>query len=105
MDITPIPNLDTQYSVVLTPYDHPWQSGAKMIEAWRVLNSVSSTNGGTRVTLDGHVEEPNADPLVILLYQKNVLPIIDECQLVLWPNSLWLLERLNWSAWSDWTDK
>ena len=78
-------------SVVLTPYDHPWQPGAEIIEAWRVLNKNSVTNGAVRVIMDVHVEEPDADPLVVLWYPMGVALVFDKCLLALWRDDLWLL--------------
>ena len=80
---------DAQYTVVLRRYDHPWQPGAEMVCVWRVLSNELLNDGDTRLILDRYIEEPDADPLVVLRYQKGVLPIVDGCFLVLWRDEVW----------------
>ena len=81
--------LITDFTIVLVPYTNLWHPGAEIIQAWRVSISEPLANGNIRVSLDTHVEEPDADPLVILWYQKGLLPSADGCHLMLWRDELW----------------
>jgi hypothetical protein len=79
-------------TVLLLPYSHGEPPNPELAAAWRVLRQ-ELTAEGVRLSLDQQVEEPDADPLVLLRWPHPVLPGEPGHHLVLWSDRLWVCKE------------